>query len=152
MCKILWGKENQIKNLGFKNAENEFYIFSSNPRRNKANIKFVNHYKRLATICLNQFSLFTNNHLISASDSFYVIAVGRLLRSSESLMCIFFWTIFYFLESTVISCLCLYFFMVQRFSFQVILLSHLFKKLTWLLALIFRLKLDTKCFVLPFFF
>lgn len=110
MHRILWGKENQIKNLGFKNAQNEFYIFFSNLRRNKANINCVNNCERLTTICSNQFSLFINIRLISASDSFHVTAVGRLLYSSESLMCIFLWTIFCFLESTVISCLCLYLF------------------------------------------
>lgn len=107
MCKILWGKENRIKNLGFKNAEIEFYIFSSNPRRNKANIKHVNHCERLTTICSNQFSLFINIRLISAYDSFYVSAVGRRLCSSVSLMHVFLWAIFCFLESKAISCLVL---------------------------------------------
>lgn len=51
MCKSIWGKENQIKNLGYKNAENEFYTFYLNPRGNKTNIKGKNHYGRLTMIC-----------------------------------------------------------------------------------------------------
>lgn len=51
MCKSIWKKENQIKNLGYKNAENEFYTFYLNLRGDKANIKGKNHYGRLTIIC-----------------------------------------------------------------------------------------------------
>lgn len=115
-CTKSYGEKKIRAKTGFKNAQNEFYIFFSNPRRNKANINCVNHCERLTTICSNQFSLFINIRLISASDSFHVTAVGRLLCSSESLMCIFLWTIFCFLESTVISCLCLYLFLWYNVS------------------------------------
>lgn len=51
MCKSLWGKENQINNLGYKNAKNEFYALCLNPRGKKADIKSKNHYGRLTIIC-----------------------------------------------------------------------------------------------------
>jgi len=41
----------KIKILGYKNAENELYTFTLNPRGNKIHINGKNHYRRLTIIC-----------------------------------------------------------------------------------------------------